>query len=117
MSILLIDDDIDVKESTKVMLMDEGFKVDLACDGMVGVEEYEKTCPEITFLDIKMPGIDGYETFNRIKKIDSKAKVVFITGFATDDDKHKEAQENNILTTMRKPVELSDLLKVIKKYS
>jgi len=117
MSILLIDDDVDVKESTQVMLMDEGYTVNLACDGMQGIEAYEKTHPEITFLDIKMPGIDGYETFNKIIKIDPKAKVAFITGFATDPDKLTNAQKNDLIATLQKPVELRDLLKIIKKHS
>ncbi len=117
MSILLIDDDTDVKESTQVMLMDEGYQVDLACDGMKGVEAYQKIHPEITFLDIKMPGIDGYETFERIIKIDPKAKVAFITGYATEHEKLVAAQKSNLIGTIQKPVELRDLLKFIEKFS
>ena len=117
MSILLIDDDADVKESTQVMLMDEGYKVNLACDGMAGVDKYDETRPDMTFLDIKMPGVDGYETFHQIKKLDPKAKVTFVTGFATDADKLLHAQKNDLVDIIQKPVELRDLLKIIKKYS
>lgn len=113
MSILIIDDDVDVKESTLVMLMDEGYSVELACDGIEGVKMYKKIKPEITFLDIKMPGIDGYETFRRIKEIDHKARIVFITGFSTDNIKQQEAEHRNLLGTIHKPVELKKMLKII----
>lgn len=99
------------------MLMDEGFNVELACDGLRGIKAFKKIKPKITFLDIKMPGMDGYETFQKIKKIDPNAKVAFITGFMTDNEKHKSAEENNLVDTIKKPVDLRDLLKVIKKYS
>ena len=51
-TILVVDDDNDVKESSQVLLMDEGFDVALACDGRIGIEQFEKNNPDITFLDV-----------------------------------------------------------------
>ena len=68
------------EESTQVMLMDEGYKVVLVCDGISGVKKYKDTHSEITFLDLKMPGIDGFETFDLISnfsKISLISKVTF----------------------------------------
>lgn len=114
-SILIIDDDNDVKESTQVMLMDEGFKVFLACDGKQGVEAYLKNKPDMTFMDLKMPIMDGYEAFFKIKEKDAKAKIAFITGFSTDSTRLSEAKKKDLVDVIRKPVELSTLLKIINK--
>ena len=51
------------EESTQVMLMDEGYKVVLVCDGISGVKKYKDTHSEITFFDLKMPGIESGITF------------------------------------------------------
>lgn len=112
--ILVIDDDRDVKESTQIMLMDEGYEVSIACDGKQGVEEYKRYKPDITFLDIKMPEMDGYEAFRQIKKADPQAKIAIITGFAIDDERYNKIKHETI-RTIHKPIELKDLLRVIKK--
>ena len=114
-TILIADDDTDVKESTQVMLMDYGYKVITACDGKEAVTKYEEAHPDITFLDIKMPVMDGYDAFFRIKEKDPNAKIAFITGFATTDKRYTEAKKNNLLDTIHKPVGIDDLLKVINK--
>ena len=64
--ILFVDDDSDFLESTQLMLMDEGYDVVPATNGEEAVAKYKEIKPDIVFLDIKMPGIDGYETFFRI---------------------------------------------------
>jgi len=115
-TILVIDDDTDIKESTQVMLMNEGYKVEVACNGEIGLESYEKNHPDMTFLDIKMPGIDGFETFAKIKEKDHKSKVVLITGFVTDEEKLAEAKKNGLTDIIKKPFYLTDLLKSINKH-
>ena len=72
--------------------------------------------PDIVFMDIKMPVMDGYEAFNKIKQLDPDAKIVFITAFTTDDKRYEEAKKNGLLDTLFKPVILETMLKVIEKY-
>ena len=114
--ILVIDDDTDVKEATQVMLMHEGYDVMLACDGKSGIEKYEQFQPDMTFLDIKMPGIDGYDTFAKIKEKYPDAKITFISGFSTDEIKLNEAYDKNLITILTKPFQYTELVKIIKKH-
>ena len=115
--ILLVDDDFDFLESTQLMLMDEGYDVVPATNGEDAVEKYREFKPDIVFLDIKMPGIDGYETFFRIHKFDSDARVVFTSSYALDNEQFKHAKDLSLKGLLNKPLELDDLKKLIKKYA
>ena len=115
--ILLVDDDFDFLESTQLMLMDEGYDVIPATNGEDAVEKYREFKPSIVFLDIKMPGIDGYETFFRIHKSDSDARVVFTSSYALDNEQFKQAKDLSLKGLLNKPLELDDLKKLIKKYA
>ena len=115
--ILLADDDSDFLEATQLMLMDEGFDVIPAIDGEEAVVKYKQTKPDIVFLDIKMPGIDGFEAFFRIIKFDSDARVVFTSSYAIDDDKFKKAKKLKLRGMLPKPFDFEDAEKTVKKYA
>lgn len=115
--ILLADDDSDFLEATQLMLMDEGYEVVPAVDGEEAVAKYRDSKPDIVFLDIKMPGIDGFETFFRIKKFDPDARVVFTSSYAMDDDKFKKAKEQSLVGLLPKPFDFEDIEKMILKHA
>ncbi len=115
--ILLVDDDSDFLESTQLMLMDEGYDVIPATNGEDAVKKYREFRPSIVFLDIKMPGIDGYETFFRIHKSDSDARVIFTSSYTLDDEKFKQVKDLSLKGLLNKPFELEDLKKLIRKHA
>lgn len=115
--VLVADDDQDVKESIQVMLMHYGYTVIVASNGKEAVEEYKKNEPDITFLDINMPEMDGYDAFFKIREINPKAKIVFITGFTIEGTRYEEVKKKNLLATLYKPVGLDQLLKILRKSS
>jgi len=115
--ILLVDDDSDYLEVTQLMLMDEGYDVIPATNGEEGIAKYKDSKPDIVFLDIKMPGIDGYETFFRIKKIDSDAKIVFASSYALENEKYKKVKEMDLCGIINKPADFDEYEKMIKKYA
>lgn len=115
--ILFVDDDTDFLEATQLMLMDVGYNVIPAKNGEEAVEKYKEIKPDIVFLDIKMPGIDGYETFFRINKFDPDARVIFTSSYAFDNEKFKRSKSLSLKGILNKPFEFDDLEKAIKKYS
>ncbi len=115
--ILLVDDDSDYLEVTQLMLMDEGYDVIPAINGEDGVKKYKELSPDIVFLDIKMPGIDGYETFFRIKKIDDDARIVFSSSYALENDRYKKTKEMNLCGLINKPAEYEEFEKMIAKFA
>ena len=116
-TILLVDDDLDVLESTQDMLVDKGYDVIPAKNGYEAVARYRVNKPDIVLMDVKMPLMDGYEAFYKIKEYDPKAKVVFITAFSVDDKKYQAAKKQAALGLIRKPFLLEDLEKLIDNYA
>ena len=115
--ILFVDDDIDFLEVNQLMLMDEGYDVIPAKNGTEAVEKYKEVNPDIVFLDIKMPGIDGYETFFRLIKIDPDARIIFTSSYAINDEKFKHAKTSSLKGLLNKPFEFEDMERIISKYA
>ena len=85
--ILVIDDDVSVKVLLAEKIRSFGGNPDIveyACTGEEGIEKYKDIKPMFTFLDMKMPGIDGLETFRRIDNFDNSANVFVVTGYSDD---------------------------------
>ena len=115
--ILFADDDVDFLEATQLMLLDKGFDVEIASDGIMAVEKYREIVPNIMFMDIKMPEIDGYEAFSRIIKFDSDARVVFTSSYALNDKKYNDAKKMSLRGLLNKPLEFKKLEKMIKNHA
>ena len=77
-TILIVDDDVDLLENTAFMIKGMGHDVFTAQDGDEGVSKYKDVKPDLTFMDIRMPKMDGYDAFFKIKQFDPNAKVVLI---------------------------------------
>ena len=97
--------------------MSEGYDIIPAKNGQEAVTKYRENKPDIVLMDIKMPVMDGYEAFFKIKEYDPKAKVVFITAFSVEDKKYQAARNQALLDIIRKPFSLEDLERLIEKYA
>lgn len=82
--ILVIDDDSAVRGAFKLILEEEGYEVREAENGLQGIALAEAERPDLVFLDLRMPGIDGVETLRRLKAIDEALNVYIVTAFATE---------------------------------
>jgi two-component system nitrogen regulation response regulator NtrX len=81
--ILVIDDEPGIREALRQVLEYEGHDVRVATSGPEGISLYSEFRPHLTFLDVKMAGLDGLETLSRIKTLDHVAPVVMISGHGT----------------------------------
>jgi DNA-binding response OmpR family regulator len=77
--LMLVDDEPDINMALKVVLTRGGFSVDTFDDPIRAMEKIKPGYYDLLILDIKMPGMDGFELYKEIKKIDPKAKVCFLT--------------------------------------
>ena len=114
--ILVVDDEYDISLSIKVVLEENGFKVDSFNDASQALENFMTGIYDLVLLDVKMPGMDGFSLYDKIKKLDDKVAICFLT--AADDayykiskKKHPGINENCVI---HKPVDNESLLKQIK---
>ena len=85
-TLLLIDDDIEVLKLNQKYLTQEGFTVYISSDPRKGIAGAKKVNPDCILLDVMMPGMDGFEVCQELRKFTS-APIIFLTGKDTEDDK------------------------------
>ena len=76
--ILVIDDEAEIRRSVRMILEYEGYEVLEASSGPEGLAMIEREPPDLVFLDIKMPGLDGLEALQRIRQSNEALPVVII---------------------------------------
>jgi len=81
--ILVIDDEAEIRRSVRMILEYEGYDVLESSSGPEGVTMAERESPDLVFLDIKMPGMDGLDALQRIKASNETLPVVIISGHGT----------------------------------
>jgi CheY-like chemotaxis protein len=79
--ILLVDDEESIRLLFKEELEEEGYLIDLASNGFEALEKLKAQRFDLVVLDIKMPGMDGIQTLNEIKKIDKDQRVVLLSAY------------------------------------
>jgi two-component system nitrogen regulation response regulator NtrX len=81
--ILVVDDEAEIRRSVRMILEYDGYDVLEASSGPEGVALAEKESPDLVFLDVKMPGMDGLEALQRIRAVNDALPVVIISGHGT----------------------------------
>ena len=116
--ILIVDDEADITLSFGLALEDSGlFEVDAHNDPLVALSNYRPNSYDLLLLDIKMPNMNGFELYDKIKRIDNRVKVCFISAYDVDYNAMREqfpSLEIDCLLPMdimRKPIEISKLIK------
>lgn len=115
--ILVVDDDRDFRESIQMVLIEEGHETMAAADGIEAVGMYEEARPDLVLLDYRMPGIDGYETFERIIKSDPDARVIITSAYAIDENARRAAKDRSLRSLLCKPIPLGALRDAIERHA
>ena len=113
--ILIVDDEPDLAELFKIILESSGFNVDVYNDPELALSNYRVGHYGLLLLDVKMPKMNGFELYQKIKNKDEKAKVCFITAFEEYYSKFIESFPNlEVDCFIRKPIPLNELVKIVK---
>ncbi len=111
--VLIIDDNRDAANTMAMLLEELGGATRMAHDTASGLEAFEEYQPDIVFLDIGMPGIDGYEACRRMRQRPSKAIVIVaVTGWGQAQDKQR-ALDAGFDAHLTKPVDLEALARIL----
>lgn len=114
--ILVIDDDLAVRESFALTLEDVDCQVDTAESGEVGIDKASNTEYDLIFLDLRMPGINGVETLIRLRDSGYRMPVYIVTAFHKEfiDQLRVAAEEGYEFEVMQKPLGSQDLIRITK---
>jgi PAS domain S-box-containing protein len=113
-NILVIEDEMDVRELLFDILTSAHYKVEVASDGSQGLEICRKEKFDIVLTDLGMPEISGWEVAKQIKGIDSSTTVLLITGWGVEMEEEK-LKESGIDRVITKPVRVGDLLNLVSE--
>ncbi len=107
-TILLVDDEADIREVLEITLSDMGYHILTANNGEDALSLFVTQRPEIVLTDIKMPGMDGIELLQRIKRENPDAEVIMITGHG-DMDLAIKSLKHNATDFITKPINMDAL--------
>jgi CheY-like chemotaxis protein len=111
LSILVIDDDPDVRGFIVETLEEQGYSVRSASDGRQGLAELERERPDLVILDFIMPGMSGAEVASRILADDPKQPILFVSGYSETDAVKSTAPDAPLLA---KPFRADALDKAVR---
>jgi two-component system response regulator HydG len=113
-SILIVDDNISLCKTMSFVLGRKGYDVATANDGPEAIERVKERPFEMVFMDIKMPLMDGVETYRRIKQIRPEAVVVMMTAYAVEE-MVQEALEEGAYGIIYKPVDIEKAVALVQE--
>ncbi|MCH8011562.1 MAG: response regulator [Candidatus Marinimicrobia bacterium] len=113
LKVLVVDDMRNMRLTLSGIIEDHGYDVTGVEDGYEAIDAAKETVFDLIFMDIKMPGINGVQTFREIKKISPESVVVMMTGFAVED-LVKEALEEGAFAAIYKPFDVDKVLTLVK---
>ena len=112
--LLVIDDEKGIRDVLVQLFEYEGHVVATAEDGRAGIEMASKARPDVIFLDVKMPGLDGLDVLARLREDDPTALVVMISGHGTIDTA-VEATRKGAYDFLEKPLDSDRLLVTLRR--
>lgn len=110
--ILIVEDDMDIREALEQILEGEGYEVVSAPNGKVALDRMRECKPQLVLLDLMMPVMNGWQ-FRQSQRQDEALAQVPVVIISADGSARREATAMGVQGFMQKPIELEDLLGVV----
>jgi len=111
--ILVVDDEPGMRKSLADILLDEGYEVKLAEDGLEAVELCSREKFDVVIMDVRMPGLNGVDAFRRIRTHSTGTRVILMSAFGVEDLKY-QALDEGAIAFLEKPLDLDALVDLIE---
>ncbi len=111
--ILIVDDEAGIRTVLAGILEDEGFVVETAQDGYQAIELAKESVYSLIFMDMKMPGINGLETYREVKRVSPGTIVVMMTGF-TLEELVSDALKEGAYAVLFKPLDMGQIINIVQ---
>ncbi|HEY7109574.1 MAG TPA: response regulator [Nitrososphaeraceae archaeon] len=113
--LLIVDDEPDITLSFKMILENNGFKVDVYNDPVEALNSFTASSYDLLLLDIRMPKMDGFQLYEELRKKDENVKVIFITAFDINYQAMRKMYPHlKIESFVRKPVDSEHLISAVR---
>jgi PAS domain S-box-containing protein len=114
--ILVVDDSPDNQMLFKIMLKKLGATIEIAGDGVSGMEAAKSHDFDVVLMDIQMPVMDGHETTKKLRMIGYKVPIIALTAHAMIEERER-ALNSGFTDFLSKPVQWDNLVELVQKYS
>jgi DNA-binding response OmpR family regulator len=111
-SILIIDDENQVRDVLKITLKENGYAVSEAEDGMRGMDRFRETNPDIVLTDVNMPEMSGIAVTRKIRQMNSEVDIVIMTGYGSEE-LVIEALRAGASNYIKKPIAFKELFTIL----
>ena len=112
--ILVVDDNLGICNTIKSILIKKGYNVDIAQSSEEAILMAKELKYNLIFIDMKLPIINGLETYLSIKEINPEVVAIMMTGYRQEmNDLVQQALENNAYICLEKPFDMDDILQLI----
>lgn len=112
--LLIVDDEIDIREFAKNFFKKRGIEVFTASGGNEALEIIQNEKPNLVLLDVRMEEISGLEVLKKLREMNNPVKVIMVTG-VEDETTINESKALGVTTYIHKPLILDELQKVVLK--
>ena len=113
--ILVIEDEATLQKALNDVLLQEGFEVSSASDGITGLEIAKKENPDLILLDIILPKMDGFEVLAKLKADDENTPVVILTNLSDVNDVQKALDLGATTYLVKADYHLNEVIQKIKE--
>ena len=113
--ILVIDDELSIRDMLKKALELNGYIVETAANGQLGFEKAVTDDVDLVIMDIKMPQWNGIEAIGSFEIVKPELKIIILSGYIQELEGQKLSKATNVITTLKKPFLIKNLLEEIKK--
>lgn len=113
LKILVVDDEKEFCRNVKDILEMENYEVVTAYDGLKGLELIKQSNFDLVLMDVKMPVMNGVETFKKMKEIVPDTPVIMVTAYAVEN-LLQEALQEGAFGTLKKPLDFDKLFELIE---
>ena len=111
-NILVVDDEIEMCLTLSDILEARGYRVTYAQDGFQAIAKARETSFDVVLMDVRMPEMDGVETFRRLKTVSPGSKVVMMTAYAVED-LIADALREGAYGVMYKPLDVDRIIEFV----
>jgi DNA-binding response OmpR family regulator len=113
--ILVVDDELDILFTLKLVLENNGFKIDTFNDPILALRNFNASSYNLAILDIRMPKITGLGLSKELRKIDNKVKICFLSAISNYEEFKRYFPEINEDQIIVKPIDNQSLIDKINK--